>query len=132
MSEIVGDIFDTEEIVMPVDVVSPTKKPIVKSPESVSQSKTVPDPAFQVLKRNSLTETEHTIYNIALEGIDAISDTFGNMDERLSRDCAKIKLELLDILARKFGYRSATEAREHGLSFKLKGNYEIELLKAGK
>jgi len=129
MSKIIEDLFDTDEISMPVSVQMPERKKITIKPVEM-RSNSAPDPAYTVIKKNSLTETEHEIYNVALEGIDAVSRQFGKMDERLARDCAKIKLELLDILARKFGYRNATAAKDDGLSFKLKGNYEVELLKA--
>ena len=122
MSEVVKDLFDTTEITMPVSVVEPKKKAKAKTATPPPQ---VPDPAYRVIKKNSLTETEYSIYNTALEGIENI----GSMDEKLLRECNVLRLGLLNVLALKFGYRDAAHAREEGLSFKLKGNFEVELLK---
>lgn len=124
---VITDMFDEPSLDMPVSVLTPTKK--VEPPPVVEAQ--IKEPAFTVLNKTSLTETEYIIYNIALEGLDELSGLYGTMDEKFTRDCARIRLGLLDILAKKFGYRDATAAKADGLSFKLKTNHELELLKKG-
>ena len=126
MSEesVINDIFDKNEVVMPVAVELPQKvnKKIVSE---TSGSK----PAYTVIQRNSLTDTEYAIYRCALDGIEELRDTYASLDEKFSRDISDLKLDLLDVLATKFGYKSAVQASEAGLSFNLKANHEVELLK---
>ena len=119
-------MFDATSLDMPVPVATPTKK--LKAPSIVADKKS---PAFTVINKTALTETEYAIYNIALDGIEELAGLYRDMDEKFERDCSRIRLELLDILARKFGYGDATAAKADGLSFKLKTNHEIELLQKG-
>jgi hypothetical protein len=122
MSEVVKDIFDTSSITMPVDVTMPEK--------IIRKAKVVKGPARTIVSKTALTPTEYAIYNIAFDGIQELIDSFGEINENFERDASSIKLKLLDVLAQKFGYSDATTAKQDGLSFKMKANHEIELLKS--
>ena len=122
--QVASDMFEDDiSLDFPVDVQTPKLA-------KVEEEKPAP-PAFTVINKNSLTETEYAIYSIALEGVEDLNNKYGTLDERFTRDCSVLRLSLLDILARKFGYRDATAASADGLSFKLKANHEVELLKKG-
>ena len=129
MSEksIINDMYEDMSITMPVDVPLPESS---KVPQKASQTK-VPEPAFKVVNKNSLTDVEYAIFNIALEGIERLSDTYSGLDEKFVADCSNLRLALLDVLANKFGYKDAIAAKADGLTFKLKANHEVELLKRG-
>jgi hypothetical protein len=124
MSEVVKDIFDTTSITMPVEVTLPEK--IVKKPEVEK----IAGPARTIISKTSLTPTEYAIYNSAFDGLQELIDNFGTMDEKFERDANSVKLKLLDVLAQKFGYSNAVTAKQDGLSFKMKANHEVELLKS--
>tara|TARA_B100000035_G_C21023156_1_gene564938 strand:+ start:1546 stop:1944 length:399 start_codon:yes stop_codon:yes gene_type:complete len=128
-SPVVKDMFDDTQVDMPVDVVVPRGLKQEVKQEIVSEKKE--EPAFTVVKKSSLTETEYEIFNTSLEAVDSFIKNYNKMDEKFTRDCQDLKLDLLDILANKFGYKTATAAKQDGLSFKLKTNHEVELLKAG-
>ena len=127
MTQVADDLFDNISIDMPVEVESPPIKVIPIRKTAIVKEKG-PEPAYSILKRNALTESEYTIYTTAMAGIEEIATKHGTESE-LVEDCSKIKMNLLNILAQKFGYRDAAQARENNLSFKLKQNFEIELLK---
>lgn len=116
-------MFEDMSIDMPLDVPVPTSAAVKPA--------TKPPPAYTVVNKNSLTDTEYAIFNIALEGLENLSKLYGSMDKRFVSDCSGLRLTLLDILAQKFGYADATQAKVDGLTFKLKANHEVELLKKG-
>ncbi len=130
-SSVVKDMFDNAGIEMPVDINVPRglqqNEPVAKPPVEVVAEK----PAFTVINKNSLTETEYQIFNTSLEAIDSFIKNYSKLDEKFVRDCQEVKLSLLDVLAAKFGYKTATAAKQDGLTFKLKTNHEVELLKKG-
>ena len=120
---IINDMFEDMSIKMPVDVNIPTT--VTARPTTTN----VPPPAYTVVNKNSLTDTEYAIFNVALEGLENLSSLYSTMDKRFVSDCAGLRLALLDVLAKKFGYSDATAAKADGLTFKLKANHEVELLK---
>lgn len=121
-TQIINDMFEDMSINMPLDVQVPES--VIVKPVT-----TTPPPAYTVVNKNSLTDTEYAIFNVALEGLENLSSLYSTLDERFANDCNGLRLSLLDVLAQKFGYADATLAKEDGLTFKLKANHEVELLK---
>ena len=119
MKSPVVDIFETQALEMPVDVALPEKKVKV-----VSQKKEVPYPeersaAYTIKAKTSLSEDEFHIFQVALEALESFKG---------DQDVTEYKLKLLDLLAKRFGFSSAREARAQNLSFNLKQNFEVELV----
>jgi hypothetical protein len=119
----VTDIFSTEDIEMPVDVVVP--KAIAKKEISNVPYPEKRESAYTLVNKSSLSEDEYHTFKLALEVADAAikSDT-------TETSFVESKIKLLDLLAKRFGLSSATEAKQQGLSFNLKQNFEVELLKS--
>lgn len=124
-------MFDNAGIEMPVDINVPRGLQPTPPVETPTVEVVKKEPAFTVVKKNSLTETEYEIFNTSLEAIDSFIKNYNKLDEKFVRDCQEVKLSLLDVLAAKFGYKTATAAKQDGLTFKLKTNHEVELLKQG-
>ena len=119
----VTDIFSTEDIEMPVEVSIP--KAIARKEISNVPYPEKREAAYTLVNRSSLSEDEYYTFKLALEVADAAIQT--NTGET---SFLESKLKLLDLLAKRFGLASATEAKQQGLSFNLKQNFEVELLKS--
>jgi len=84
------------------------------------------EPAYSVITKGSLSEDEYKIFHAAVEELDqAIVIATGDVESKLR----KSKLRLLDILAAKFGFPNASTVGKDGMSFNLKKNYEVELVR---
>lgn len=84
------------------------------------------EPAYSVVTKGSLSEDEYKIFHAAVEELDqAIVIATGDVETKLR----KSKLRLLDILASKFGFPNASTVGKDGMSFNLKKNYEVELVR---
>jgi len=150
----VNDLFETDSLELPEQLaMAPIQKKEVKTStssttsleeqlqESVEQQVKVRDsinsttiakvpepgdPAFTVVTTGSLSEDEYKIFHASIEEMDRlISISTGEVESGLR----KSKLRLLDILAMKFGFPNASTLSKDGLSFNLKKNYEVELIK---
>jgi hypothetical protein len=125
MNKPVVDIFQSDDMEMPVDVSMPEKK---KFPKKVPMPPGR-EPAHTVRATRSLTENEYKIFTVALNSVEDLKKKLPDNKE-VSEELSSTKLKLLDVLAGKFGFPSALAAKEMSMGFNLKKNFEVELVKS--
>ena len=115
----VTDLFDESPTEPSVDVDLPPKKKFKARPQI--------QPAYKIVGRHRLSEFEYQLLYLVLNQMDSMLDAF-KRDMALGMELKKIKAQVIKILGVKFNVDMET-AKKENLSFNLKDNRELELLK---